>query len=42
MSILVVIGALVVVGGLIGFVLVKRTAANESNSSYRRASFTRE
>ena len=40
MNILVVIGALVAVGGLVGFVMVKRTAATESDSSSRRASFT--
>ena len=31
---------LIVVGSLFGYVRMKRTAATESDASYRRASFT--
>jgi hypothetical protein len=37
-----VIVTLVVVGGCLGYILKKRTAATESSGSYRSSGFTRE
>jgi hypothetical protein len=40
MYFLLVLGLLVVGGGLFGYIRAKRTAATETDPSYRRAGFT--
>jgi hypothetical protein len=42
MYFLVVLAVLLVAGGLFGFVRAKRSAASESNGSYRSAGFSRQ